>query len=72
MLLSVALPGILIGHFAQGNIFALKYPYHQPGDIIKSRDGLVWIQLHYVVEPGMKELVGRHWVTPFSKMVPHS
>ena len=62
----------IAGHFAQVNIFALKYPCHQPGDITKPRDGLVRIQLHYVVKPGMKELVGRHWVTPFSKMVPHS
>jgi hypothetical protein len=54
---------------AQGNGSSLVDADDQPDEVAYLCDPLVWSQLVDLLILGMIELVDRHWVTPFRKMV---
>ena len=61
--------GDLPSNLAQMHRAALVDPYNQPDEVAHLRNSLTSSQFTNLLHPSMIELVDRHWVAPFRKMV---
>jgi hypothetical protein len=57
----------LPGNAAQAHRAALKNPNHQPNERAHLSNALSGSQFPNPANPGIIEMVGRHWITPFLK-----